>query len=161
MGDTAEILKAAHEIFDGGDLAVTVDERGLGMAYAIPRGLEDTVIESYGPWHEAEMKQVFYKHSSIVQSVLAEIQLIMSWRYSDAEQYIIEAYLTSKVISLDPTANAKIRVRFDNPQLYDYELEAYEIPFWVEVYFDPVGSDSTTIYRGVIRADGTGTFDEY
>jgi len=161
MGDTADILKATHEIFNGGDVAVTIDERGLGMAYAIPRGLENVVVDSYGPWHDAEMKQVFYKQSSIVGSVLAEIQLIMSWRYSDAEQYIIEAYLTNNIISLDPTVTVKIRVRFDNPQLYDYELEAYEIPFLVEVYFDPIGSNSTTIYRGVIRADGTGTFDQY
>ena len=161
MGDTADILKATHEIFNGGDVAVTVDERGLGMAYAVPRGLEDTVIDSYGPWHDAEMKQVFYRDSAIVQSVLAEIQLIMSWRYSVAQQYIVETYLTSNVISIDPTVTVKIRVRFDNPQLYDFDLEAYEIPFWIEVYFDPIGSDSTTIYRGVIRADGTGTFDQY
>ena len=161
MGDTADILKATHDIFNGGDVTVTLDERGLGMAYAIPRGTEDTVIESYGPWHAAELTQVFYKDSSIFQSILAEIQLIMSWRYSDAEQYIVEAYLTSNVISLDPTANVKIQVRFDNPQLYDFALEAYEIPFQIEVYFDPVGSDSTTIYQGIIRADGTGTFDQH
>lgn len=161
MGEVADILKATHEIFDGGNVTVTVDERGLGMAYAVPRGLESTTIDTYGPWHEAEMRQVFYKDSAIVQSVLAEIQLIMSWRYSEARQYIIEANLTNNVISMDPTVNVKIRVHFDNPHQYDTNLEAYEIPFRIEVNFDPfVGGHSTTLYRGVIRADGTGTFEQ-
>lgn len=160
MGEVADILKASHEIFAGGDVTVTVDKRQLGMAYAIPKGSESTIIDTYGPWQSAEMKQVFYKDSAIVQSVLAEIQLIMSWRYSAAQQYIIEAYLTSNVISIDPAADVKIKVRFDNPQLYDYNIEAYEIPFQIEVNFDPVGGNSTTLYRGVTRADGTGTFDQ-
>jgi hypothetical protein len=161
MGEVADILKATHEIFDGGDVAVTLDERGLGMAYAVPRGLEGTVIDSYGPWHAAEIKQVFYKDSAIVQSVLAEIQFILSWRYSDGQQYIVDANLINNIISIDPTVNVKIRVHFDNPHQYESSLEAYEIPFRVEVNFVPkIGSNSTTIYRGAIRADGTGSFDQ-
>jgi hypothetical protein len=160
MGEVADILKAVHEIFDNGDVPVTVDERGLGMAYAVPRGLESTVVDTYAPWYDAEMRQVFYKDSAIVQSVLAEIQLILTWRYSQAQQYIIEAYLTKNIISIDPTVSVAIRVRFDNPRPYNTELEAYEIPFVVEVDFRPVGSRSTTIYRGTMRADGTGSFDQ-
>lgn len=160
MGEVADILKAAHDIFDNGDVAMTVDERGLGMAYAIPRGTESTVVDAYGPWYEAEVRQVFYKDSAIVRSVLAEIQLIVSWRYSQNKRYIIEGYLTKNVISVDPTAGVKIKVRFDNPRQYDTELEAYEITFVVEVDFRPWGSASTTIYRGTMRADGTGTFEQ-
>ncbi len=158
MGEVADIIKAVHEVYNGGQVDVTVDGRNLGMAYAIPRGLEGTVVETYGPWREAEVKQVFYKESAIVGSVLAEIQMILTWRCSAASQYIIEAYLSNNVISIDPTVNVKIRVRFDQPQLYDTDLEAYMIPFWVEVEFRPIGSSSTTIYRGTIRADGSGTF---
>jgi hypothetical protein len=160
MSEIADILKAAHEIFNDGDVTVSVDSRNLGMAYAIPRGLEDTVVESYGPWYDTEMKQVFYKESSIVRSVLAEIQLILTWRYSNSQQYIIEAYLTKNVITIDPTASVSIRVRFDSPRPYGDTLEAYQIPFVVEVNFDPVGGNTTTIYRGVMRTDGTGTFEE-
>jgi hypothetical protein len=160
MGEVADILKATHDFFDGGNLSVSVDERGLGMAYAVPRGLESTAVDTYGPWHDAEMRQVFYRDSAIVQSVLAEIQLIMTWRYSEAQQYIIEAYLTNNVISMDPTVNVKMQVHFDNPHLYDTNLEAYEIPFRVEAKFEPlVGGKNTTNYRGVIRADGSGSFD--
>jgi hypothetical protein len=164
MGEVAEILKAAHEIFNtiekNGDVPITVDTRGLRMAYAVPRGLENTAADSYAPWYDAELRQVFYKDSAIVQSVLAEIQLILTWRYSQAQQYIIEAYLTKNLISIDPTVRVAIRVRFDNPQPYDTVLEAYEIPFRIEVDFRPVGAHSTTIYRGRIRADGAGMFDQ-
>ena len=160
MGEVAEILKAAHEIFNNGEVRMSVDARGLGMAYAVPRGLEGTVVDTYAPWYDAEMRQVFYKKSAIVGSVVAEIQLVLSWRHSQAQQYIIEAYLTKNVISLDPTVRVSIRVRFDNPRPYDTDLEAYEIPFTVEVDYRPVGSSSTAIYRGSIRADGTGTFNQ-
>jgi hypothetical protein len=160
MSEVADILKAAHEIFNDGDVAVTVDSRGLGMAYAIPAGQEGTVVDTYAPWYDAEIKQVFYKESSIFGEVLAEIQLILTWRYSQAQQYIIEAYLTKNVISIDPTVSVAIRVRFDNPRLYDTILEAYEIPFFIAIDYDPIGSNSTTNYRGIIRADGTGTFEQ-
>jgi hypothetical protein len=131
------------------------------MAYAIPKGTEGSVADSYGPWHNAEVKQVFYKDSSIVQAVLCEIQMILSWRYSEAQQYIIDANLSNNVIALDPTADVKMKVHFDNPSNYGGEgLEAYEIPFRVEVAWDPVGTNSTTIYRGTMRADGTGTFNQ-
>ena len=160
MSEVADILKSVHEIFNDGDVAITVDSRGLGMAYAIPAGLETTVVDTYAPWYDAEMRQVFYKDSSVFQSVLAEVQLILTWRYSQAQQYIIEAYLTKNVISIDPTVSIAIRVRFDNPRPYDTLLEAYEIPFLITVDFDPVGSNSTTNYRGVIRANGTGTFEQ-
>jgi hypothetical protein len=158
MGDVADIIKAAHEIFDNGDVPITVDERSLGMAYAIPNGTERTVVDAYSPWHEAEMRQVFYRESSVFGEPLAEIQLIMTWKYSEAQQYIIEAYLMKKLLTLDPTVNVKIGVRFDNPQLYDQELEAYEIPFTVTVDYHAVGATNTGIYRGKIRADGTGSF---
>lgn len=160
MSDIAEIMKTAHDIFDGSPLTVEVDERGLGMAYAIPKGSEESVIDIYGPWHDAEIRQVFYKESSLLGAVLAEIQMILSWRYSAAQQYIIEAYLTPRVLSMDPTTSVKINVRFDNPQNYDFNLEAYEIPFHVHVSYDPIGEDSSTLYRGAIRADGTGSFVE-
>jgi hypothetical protein len=160
MGEVADILKAAHEIFNDGEVPITVDAHGLGMAYAVPRGLESTVVDTYGPWYDAELRQVFYKDSAFFRSVLAEIQLILTWRYSQAQQYIIEAYLTKNVIAIDPTVSVAIRVRFDNPQLYDTVLEAYEIPFVVEVDFRPIGSNSTSIYRGTFRADGTGTFTQ-
>ncbi|AVO59529.1 hypothetical protein [Pseudomonas chlororaphis] len=159
MGKVADILKTVHEIFNDGDVAVQLDAHGLGMAYAIPKGEEDRVVEIYGPWHDSDVKQVFYQESALVRSVLAEFQLIIRWRYSEAQQYIIEVYFTNHVIVLDPTASAKVRIRFDNPRPYDFELEAYEIPFFVEVIFDPVGGNSTTNYNGVIRADGTGRFD--
>jgi hypothetical protein len=160
MGDAAEILKTAYEIFNGGEpVPIDLVAPGLGMAYAIPRSTEATVVDGYGPWHSSEVKQVFYKESSIVGAVLAEIQLIMSWRYSEARQYIIEAYLDKKVIALDPTADVAIRVRFNQPSMYDDALEAYEIPFVVDVEFDPVGGDSSARYVGVIRADGSGSFD--
>lgn len=160
MSEVAEILKVVHDVFDGGELTVSVDERNLGMAYAIPRGLETTVIDTYGPWHDADVKQVFYRDSSIVRSVLAEIQMIISWRYSEASQYIVEAYFKNNVIALDPTVTMKIKIRFDQPRLCDRDLEAYEIPFNVEVDYRPIGTHSVTLYRGVIRADGTGAFEE-
>lgn len=160
MGEVAEILKAVHEIFNNGDVTVAVDQRGLGMAYAIPAGLENTVVDSYAPWYDAEMRQVFYKDSSVFQSVLAEIQLILTWRYSQAQQYIIDAYLMTNVISIDPTAGVAIKVDFKKPTLYDTVLEAYEIPFFITVKFDPVGSNSQTIYQGIMRANGTGTFEQ-
>lgn len=160
MGSVAEIITAAYEVLDGGQVSLTQDERGLGMAYAIPADSVGTVVDAYGPWSDAEIREVFYKESSIFGSVLAEIQLIMTWRCSAAQQYIIEAYLTPNVISLDPTADAKIGVRFDQPQNYDYNLEAYEIPFQITVQFDPVGGDDTTVYRGRIRADGSGSVEQ-
>jgi hypothetical protein len=82
VGEVADVLKAAHEIFNDGDVEIIVDSRGLGMAYAVPSGLESTVVDTYAPWYDAELRQVFYKESSVVQSVLAEIQLILTWRYS-------------------------------------------------------------------------------
>ncbi|WP_086766224.1 hypothetical protein [Streptomyces bobili] len=158
MGEVADIIKAAHDIFDNGDVPITVDERSLGMAYAIPRGMEGTVVETYSPWHEVEMKQVFYRESSVFGEPLAEIQLIMNWKYSEAQQYIIEAYLMKNILILDPTVSVKIGVRFDNPQLYDQALEAYQIPFTVTVNYDAVGATNTGLYRGLIRADGAGSF---
>lgn len=160
MGELAELLKNSYEIFRGNEgVVVTQREGHLGMAYAIPRGTEDTVVDTYGPWDAAELKQVFYEQSFLVNSVLAEIQLIMSWKISQARQYIIEAYLEKRVISLDPTVSVSISVRFDQPQNYDGVLEAYRIPFVVEVDFRPVGSNKTVLFAGELRADGTGTFE--
>jgi hypothetical protein len=91
---------------------------------------------------------------------MAEVQFFMSWRISAARQYIIEAFLDKNIITLDPTVGLKIRVRFGNPSLFDSDLEAYEIPFIVEVEFNPFLGSSSALYRGVIRADGTSTFRE-
>lgn len=159
MGDVAEIIKTTYEIFSGGeDMPIVVEHPSLGMAYAIPPGTETTVAENYGPWHDVEMKQVFYEESSLLGSVLAEIQLILTWRYSEAQQYIIGAYLDKKVLALDPTASASISVRFEQPTYLDAAWEAYEIPFTVTVVFDPVGGNTTALFRGMMRADGTGSF---
>ncbi|MFE7940533.1 hypothetical protein ACFU46_24650 [Streptomyces griseoincarnatus] len=158
MGDVADIIKAVHEIFDNGDVPIALDARSLGMAYAIPRGMESTVVDTYSPWHQAEMKQVFYRESSIFGAPLAEVQLIMTWKYSEARQYIIEAYLMKRVLALDPSVSLKIGVRFDNPQLYDHALEAYQIPFTVTVDYHAIGATNTGLYRGIIRADGVGSF---
>jgi hypothetical protein len=160
MGEVAEILKTAYEVFRANeDVPINVDSQNLGMAYAIPKGTEGTVVDSYGPWTDREIRQVFYRQSSIVGSVLAEIQLIMSWRVSSANQYIIEANLDKKVISLDPTVSVSINVHFNQPNPIANPLEAYEIPFNVSVDFRPVGPNETAILKGVIRADGTASFD--
>jgi hypothetical protein len=160
MGAAAELVKTAYEVFRSNeDVPISVEARKLGMAYAIPHGTEDTVVNDYGPWHGVELRQVFYEQSSLVGSVLAEIQLIMAWRFSEARQYIIEAYLDKKVLSLDPTVSVSMDVRFSQPNSYDSGLEAYEIPFVVNVDFRPIGDRKTVRYTGVLRADGTGTFD--
>ncbi|MFB7620593.1 hypothetical protein [Kitasatospora sp. NPDC056181] len=155
----ADIIKAAHDIFNNGDVPVTVDARGLGMAYAIPSGSDGTVVDTYAPWHSAEQKQVFFRQSSVLGEVLAEIQLLLTWKYSEAQQYIIEAFLAPNLLALDSTVNVKIGVRFDNPQLYDTQLEAYEIPITVTVDCSAIGAHNTEIFRGTIRADGNGSFD--
>ncbi|MGW0184806.1 hypothetical protein ACWDV7_03520 [Streptomyces sp. NPDC003362] len=160
MGDFAEITKTVYEILRGSEeVPVQVDSPSLGMAYAIPKYTEDTVVDGYGPWHRAELQQVFYEESSWLGAVLAEVQLIMSWRFSEARQYIIEAYLDKRIVTLDSTVALSITVRFGQPSQYDPAWEAYEIPFHVTVEFDPVGGRSTTLYDGVVRADGSGSFE--
>jgi hypothetical protein len=160
MSEVADIVKTVHEIIKvNEDIPVVVENSKLGMAYAIPKGTEDSVIETYGPWQAAEVKQVFFRQSSLFGSVLAEIQMIMSWRYSAARQYIVEANLDKNVISIDPTASVSLSVRFSQPtQMPQEPLEAYEIPFQVTVDFRPVGDNSITIFHGIIRSDGTGDF---
>jgi hypothetical protein len=159
MGEVVEIIKTVHDILKvNEDVPITLDARGLGMAYAIPRGSE-TNVDTFGPWHSAEVKQVFYKQSSVVGSVLAEIQLIMSWRFSEAQQYIIDANLDKNVITIDPTVSVSISVRFNQPTMFDRDLEAYEIPFSVNVDYRPVGSNSISLFRGTIRASGQGSFN--
>ena len=159
MPDVAEIIKAVHDIFDNGDVTISVDARNLGMAYAIPAGLETTVVETYSPWTRAELRQVFYRQGDL-GATMAEIQLIMSWRYSQAQQYIIEAYLDKNVISIDPTVGVKIQVRFNNPSLYNTDLEAYEIPFQVTIDFKPLLGSESVVFHGLIRADGGGEFKD-
>lgn len=160
MSEVAEIVKTVYEIVKvNEDIPITVENPKLGMAYAIPKGTEGTVVDDYAPWQSTDVKQVFYKQSSIVYSVLAEIQLIMSWRCSSSQQYIIEAYLDKNVISIDPTVSISISVRFNQPNLVSNGgLEAYEIPFQVSVDFRPIGDNSVTIFKGVMRADGSGEF---
>ncbi len=160
MSEIAEIVKTVHDIIKvNEDVPVIVEESRLGMAYAIPKGMEGTAVESLGPWERAEVKQVFFRQSSFLGSVLAEIQLIMSWRFNASKQYIIEAFLDKNIFSIDPTASVSISVRFNQPTLRpDDPLESYEIPFQVSVDFRPIGENSITIFHGVIRADGTGDF---
>jgi hypothetical protein len=155
------ILTTAFEVLkESGDVKINVDSRGLGMAYAIPQG-EPGVVDNYGPWTDAEVKQVFYQQSSILGEVLAEIQLILSWRYSAAQQYIIEANLDKNAV-ISPGVQVDISVRFGQPSIYDNDLEAYCIPFHVEIKFKPLIGD-TQIFnsKGQIRADGTGTFPPF
>jgi hypothetical protein len=156
--EVAEILKAVHDIFDDGNVTVTVDERNLGMAYAIPRGSEATVVETFSPWTRAEHPQVFFRESAL-GAPMVEAQLIVSWRFSAARQYIIEAFVDCNVIHLDSTASLQIRVRFNNPSLFDTVLEAFEIPFQVEVTFKPLLGTEMHVMRGIIRADGTSEFN--
>lgn len=160
MSEVAEIVKTVHDIIKvNEDVPVVVEAASLGMAYAIPKGTEASVVENFGPWERAELKQVFFRQSSVFGSVLAEIQMIMSWRYSSAKQYIIEAFLDKNIIAIDPTASVSISVRFNQPTLRaDDVLESYEIPFQVSVDYRPIGTNSVTIFQGVIRADGTGDF---
>ena len=50
MGEVAEILKTAHEIFWANeDIPINADSRNLGLAYAILSVTEGTVVDSYGP----------------------------------------------------------------------------------------------------------------
>ena len=159
MGDIAEIVKTLHEVLAGNaDVPVAEESKRLGMAYAIPAGTENTVIDSYAPWNDAIVRQVFYRETAL-GAVSAEIQLLMSWQYSAAQQYIVNAYLDKNVISIDPTVSASISVRFDHPRPYNVEWEAYEIPFAVTVQYDPIGSNETVVFRGGIRADGSGSLE--
>ncbi len=158
MGDIAEIVKTLHEVLAGNaNVPVTEEAKRLGMAYAIPAGTEDTIVDSYAPWHDAVIRQVFYRETAL-GAVSAEIQMIMSWQYSEAQQYIVNAYLDKNVKAIDPTVSASMSVRFDQPRPYDTDLEAYEIPFTVTVEYDPIGSNESVLFKGTIRADGAGTF---
>lgn len=159
MSEVAEILKTVHDIFDNGEVSVVVDERKLGMAYAVPRGLETTAVETFGPWQRGEVRQVFFK-PGLLGAPMAEVQFILSWRFSAARQYVVDAFMDKKIISIDPTAGLKITVRFNSPSMFESPLEAYEIPFAVEVIFNPLFGSSSALYRGVIRADGTSEFTE-
>ncbi|MEV7558947.1 hypothetical protein [Streptomyces sp. NPDC089795] len=156
MGDLADIIKETHEIFKG-STALTVSSSGLGMAYAIPQGSEDTVVDTFGPWKKAEQRQVFFRET-LLGAVAAEIQFILSWKCSAAEQYIFGVEIIPKKLSLDPTVDLDIQVKFHHPEPYDFELEAYEIPFTITVEYNPIGGDETVIYRGTVRANGTGEF---
>lgn len=156
MGDLADILKATHEIFKG-STALSVSSNGLGMSYAIPKGSEDTVVDTFGPWKKAELRQVFYRET-LLGGVAAEIQFIMSWKYSAAEQYIFGVEVIPKKLGLDPTVDLDIKVQFHHPELYDFNLEAYEIPFTITVEYNPIGGGETVLYRGTVRANGTGEF---
>lgn len=158
MGDIAEIVKVAHEVLAGNaDVPLAEETTRLGMAYAIPAGTQDTVIDGYAPWHNAVVRQVFYRET-MLGAVSAEIQMIMSWRYSESRQYIISAYLDKQIKSIDPTVSISLRVRFDQPIPYDAEYEAYEIPFHVTLDYDPLGSNESVLFSGSVRADGEGTF---
>jgi hypothetical protein len=156
MGDAAEIIKSVHELFKGSDVPIQVDERRLGMAYAVPRGTEDTVVESYGPWHEAELTQTFGAESTPFGTTLVDMDVIVTWRYSDARQYIVDVYVDKRIRALAPTVDLAITARVSRPQLYDSNLEAYEIPFRIEISYRPLGTVTNAVLTGVVRADGSG-----
>lgn len=156
MGEVADIIKSVHDIFDNRDVPIEVDSRGLGMAYAVPAGLESTVVDTYAPWYQAEVRQNFYRET-LLGFRLVDLNLILSWRYSEAQQYIVDVYL-DKTIEKDPTVGLTIKVRFETPQLYDTVLEAYEIPFVVMIHSSTIDGSADNRYSGTIRADGSGTF---
>ncbi|SRR6266403_1252755 len=164
MADAVEtILTTFFKIFDGGDVQFTVDSRNLGMAYAIPRGSEQSVVEDFGPWTECQEKQVFYRQG-LLGETLAEIQLVMSWRITPAKQYVVEVFLDKNIICLDPTVRLSIAVRFNQPEPTGDMLEAYVIPFQVEITYKSLqglGGTESKISRGVIRADGSGSFPAF
>lgn len=158
MSIAETILKGIFTLMStDSDVDVKVDNRGLGMAYGIPSGTEQSAVNDYGPWSDASIKQVFYRQSAL-GSTLAEVQLILSWQCSSAQQYIINANLDKNVLTLDPTVNLGITVRFDQPELYDSELEAYRIRFTVEIKFNPLLGMETEVSQGYIQADGSGVF---
>lgn len=159
MGDVADIIKTTYEILSGSqEVAVELDGRNLGMAYAVPKGMETTAAEIFSPWTENSVDNTFIRESAIFGTTLADITMTMSWKTHVAQQYIINAYLDVKVNGIDPTTDVSVKVRFDQPTLFDVELEAYQITYRVQVVFDPVGGMETAVYQGVIRADGFGTF---
>lgn len=143
------------------DVNIELDDRGLGMAYAIPKGSAETVVADYGPWKDADIKQVFYQQSDLVFEPLADIQLILNWRYSEAHQYIVDATLEKRG-NIAMGCKLSIKVRFKQPDIYDHELDAYVIPFTVEVDFSPpIGNTRFFRSSGFIRADGTGNFPAF
>lgn len=159
MGEVAEVLKTVYEVLSKSQsVPVQLDGRNLGMAYAIPRGLEQSAAESYSPWSENSVANTFIRHSSVFGEVLADLTLTMSWKTHEAQQYIINVNLDVQVNAVDPTTDVGVVVRFDQPTLYDTSLEAYEITYRVEVTYDPVGGFETAAFAGAIRADGSGTF---
>ncbi len=160
MSEVADIVKTAYEIFkDNQNVEIKVANPSLGMAYAIPKGSESTVFDDYGPWLSAEMKNVFYRQSAL-GAVMAEIQLILSWKYSQAKQYIVEVYLDKNIIgSLDTTHHTSIDVRFEHPQQIGNDIDEYKIPFLITVNFGNFLGAEDEIYKGEMRADGTGTFE--
>lgn len=163
MAIAETILSTFFKIFENGDLQVTVDSRNLGMAYAIPPSSEQSVVAEFSPWTPCEVKQVFFRQG-LLGAPMAEIQLVLSWRVSAARQYIVEAFLDKNVIVLDPTVSVAIAVRFNQPEVIDAVLEAFQIPFTVEVTFKPLGGlggTETRLSRGVISADGTGSFPAF
>jgi len=163
MSIAETILETVFKLFDGGDVAVTVDSRNLGMAYAIPSGQEQSVVEDFGPWTRCEMKQVFFRQGAL-GAPMAEVQFVLSWRVSAANQYIVEAFLDKNIITLDPTVGLALAIRFNQPELLDGDLESFKIPFQVEVTFKPlkgIGGTETRLSQGEIRADGTGSFPAF
>lgn len=163
MSATETILNTVFKIFDGGNVPIAVDSRNLGMAYAIPPGSEQSVVQDFGPWTPGELKQVFYRQGALGEA-LAEVQLVLTWRTSAAQQYIVEAFLDKNVINLDPTVRLSIAVRFNQPENIGGDLEAFQIPFQVEVTYKTLagfGATETRISRGVMRADATGEFPAF
>lgn len=159
MSDVADIIKTTHEILHAGqDVPIVVDARNLGMAYAIPRGSDSTVAGDYSPWSPSEISGSFSRQSAVTGLDIVRIKLILSWRYSQAQQYIIDAFLDKEWVHRDPGADVSITVRFSQPTLYDVVLEAYQIPYIIDVYYAaPVGEANSSRYEGYIQADGEGT----
>lgn len=159
VSEVAGIIKTTYDVLTNSqDVPVQLDSNNLGMAYAVPKGLEATAAATYSPWTENSVDNTFHANSSVFGETLVDIWMTLSWKTHEAQQYIINANLDKQVNYIDPTTSVSIKVRFDQPTLYDVEWEAYEISYNIELTYDPVGGFSTVRYAGSLRADGTGTF---
>lgn len=156
MASAAGTLTAVYTIYKSGDVTIKTDEPNLGMAYAVPRGTEQSVVDDYGPWQEAQLSEHLVADSSIFGTTLLDLELIVSWRFSQAHQYIIDANVSKIIRTLGPAADLTITARFSPPMLYDRDLEAYEIPFEIDILFSPIGTPCNALLSGFIRADGSG-----
>jgi len=160
MSAAETILKTVFTVLSADNtIDVEVDNRGLGMAYAVPAGTAATAVDDYSPWSDAEVRQVFYRQSAL-GSTMAEVQLVLSWQYSGAQQYIVNVSV-DKNATVAPSVKVGVRVSFFQPTPYTDDLEAYRIPFTVDVTFTPLFGSETVSSKGYLQADGTGSFPPF